>query len=107
MPITAQDIHEAFLKARKENYTDKVDWGVAWEHLNAKEKLCYDCMAELLNSKVGQPQPVPSGVIEAPAMLELIQSFMKDHVVARNGDVCHCNFCEEGRAIARRIMEAK
>jgi hypothetical protein len=53
MPLTPEDIHAAFLKTYKENYQDQASWGVAWDVLSDKEKLCYDRMAELLNEKVG------------------------------------------------------
>jgi hypothetical protein len=52
MPLTAQDVHEAFLKTYKENYQDSAPWTMEWNSLNDKEKLCYDRMAELLNEKV-------------------------------------------------------
>jgi hypothetical protein len=59
--LTAQDVHEAAFIAYAEryaNYPGAFPKGMSWEKLNDKERIAYARMAELLNSKLEQPERV-------------------------------------------------
>ena len=70
MPLTAKDLHKAFLQAQREIYHAPKTKQCKWTNLNGNEQAAYIRMAELLNEKLADQQ---ESACEAGAPLDIDQ----------------------------------